>query len=572
MKVSRNNGQGSHGLPEVHGQGSGSHGGWPRGFRAVFQELAGIILSVLLFYLANPNDISHDGFGLLGFFALLPLMWTIHRAPFWRLALYGPFVGFITYALFNIWLVNFHPMAIFIVPVIYAAYYMLLIPLLKLPVLTMGSYAWIAQLFIWLGYEYLRTRGFLGYAYGIVGYTQYLNIPLVNVASLTGVWGVSLLVILPQFFAAQVLASPSEWNVKSRRFIIPASSILILHALAVTYGVASQVDYSGAPEVKMALVQQNVDPKIGGTRAYRNSMDASIRQTRLALEEAPDTELVVWSETSFIPAIDFHSRYRTQPERYELVDELLEYIDSTNIPVLLGNGDGQLQLNDDGEYIRNDYNAVYLYRDRDDSEIYRKLHLVPFTEHFPYEKQFPWLHRLLVENDTSFWEKGEEWTIFRLENGLEEMESLEFATPICFEDTFGYLSRGFVQRGAQLIINLTNDSWAESVPSATQHLAMAVFRTTENRRSMVRSTNGGMTAVIDPNGRIIDSNEPFTESYIISDVPVYTASNGLYTRIGDLFAYLSLSAGIISVIASCVLLIFRPGKRSGTEQNTQTTT
>lgn len=563
MKVSRKSGQGSPVLQNDHEHVTGKPAGQSRGFRSVIQELAGIILSVLLFYLANPNDISHDGFGLLGYVSLLPLMWTIHRAPLWRLAVYGPFIGFFTYALFNLWLVNFHPLAIFIVPVIYAAYYLLLIPLLKLPVLSMGSYAWIAQLFIWLGYEYLRTRGFLGYAYGIVGYTQYLNIPLVNVASLTGVWGVSLLVILPQFFAAQILADPERWNVKSKPFLIPAVSILVLHALAVSYGTASQVDYSQAPRVKMALVQQNVDPKIGGTRAYRNSMDASIRQTRLALEQAPDTELVVWSETSFIPAIDFHSRYRTQPERYELVDELLEYIDSTNVPVLLGNGDGQLRLNEEGEYIRNDYNAVYLYRDRDDSEIYRKLHLVPFTEHFPYERQFPWLHRLLVENDTSFWEKGEEWTIFRLEQGLEELDSLQFATPICFEDTFGYLSRGFVQRGAQLIINLTNDSWAESIPSATQHLAMAVFRTTENRRSMVRSTNGGMTAVIDPNGRIIDSNEPFTESYIVSDVPVYTASDGVYTRLGDLFAYIFLISGIISVIAAVVLLVIRSPGNSG---------
>jgi apolipoprotein N-acyltransferase len=528
------------------------------------KELAGLALSVLLFYLAFPNDISYRGFGFLGFVALLPLIWTVNRTPIWRLAIYGPITGFATYALFNVWLINFHPMAIFIVPVIYASYYLVLLPLLKLPVLSLGRHAWIAQVAVWLAYEYLRIQGFLGYAYGIIGYTQYLNIPLVNFAEYTGVWGVSLLVIAPQFLLAQVIggesprtliASARELAYRRRVEIIVLTSLLVA---APVIGMLSTVDYSASPAVKMALVQQNVDPWIGGTRAYRASMDASIRQTRLALEEAPDTEMVVWSETSFIPAIEYHSRYRTDPERYELVDELLAYIDSTGIPVLLGNGDGQLYLNENGEYERRDYNAVYLYRGRNDYQIYRKLHLVPFTEHFPYERQFPWLHRLLVENDTSFWNKGEEWTVF-------EVDGLKFSAPICFEDTFGYLSRGFVREGAELIINLTNDSWSKSVPSATQHLAMAVFRATENRRTVVRSTNGGMTAVIDPNGRIIATNEPFTESYIVTEVPVYTGRTGVYTAIGDLFAYIFLVGGMISVLLSLGLIVVQARARNNQE-------
>jgi apolipoprotein N-acyltransferase len=522
----------------------------------VAKELAGLTLSVLLFYLAFPNDISYRGFGFLGFIALLPLIWTINRTPLWRLFLYGPLTGFATYALFNIWLVNFHPMAIFIVPVIYATYYLLLMPLMKLPVLGLGRHAWIAQVLIWLGYEYLRTQGFLGYAYGIIGYTQYLFIPLVNFAEYTGVWGISLIVIAPQFFVAQLAASGklasirSRWIELFRRYRYELAALMILMWVPVLIGALSMVDYSTAPTSRMALVQQNVDPWIGGTRAYRASMDASIRQSRAALAEDPDLDMIVWSETSFIPAIEYHSRYRTDPERYELVDELLAYIDGVGIPFLLGNGDGQLYLNDEGEYERRDYNAVYLYRGRDDSQIYRKLHLVPFTEHFPYERQFPWLHRLLVENDTSFWNKGEEWTVF-------EVDGLKFSSPICFEDTFGYLSRGFVRRGADVIINLTNDSWSQSVPSATQHLAMAVFRATENRRTVVRSTNGGMTAVIDPNGRIIADNEPFTESYIIADVPVYTGRTGIYTSIGDVFAYLFLAGGGVSIIISLYAYIRR---------------
>ena len=543
---------------------------------SVALELAGIVLSIFLFYLAFPNNLSHKGFGVLAFIALLPLLRVVKQAPLWRLCMYGPIVGFGTYALFNIWLVNFHPLAIFIVPLVYAAYYLLLIPFLKLPVYALGRFAWVGQLLIWLAFEYLRTQGFLAYPYGIIGYTQYLNIPLVNFASLTGIWGVSALVLIPQFFLAQEMPALKALRLKPaalgfrldrlKVFVLKFRPELIVMGLlflfAFVYGRLSQVDYDGAPRVKMALVQQNVDPWVGGSRAYRASMEASIRQTRLALAEAPDIDLIVWSETSFIPAIEFHSRYRTEVDKYELVDELLAYIDSIDRPVLLGNGDGRLVLNDEGEYDREDYNAVYLYKNRNESQIYRKLHLVPFTEYFPFKTQLPWLYKILQDNDTSFWERGDEWTVFELD-GLDELPQLRFSTPICFEDSFGYLSRGFVQRGAELIINLTNDSWSKSIPAATQHAAMAVFRSAENRRSLVRSTNGGLTAVIDPNGRILDTNTPFTESYIISEVPVYTASTGLYTQIGDLFAHIFLVLSILTVIFSVIRII---GQRQGSRQ------
>ncbi len=99
---------------------------------------------------------------------------------------------------------------------------------------------------------------------------------------------------------------------------------------------------------------------------------------------------------------------------------------------------------------------------------------------------------------------------------------VRFSTPICFEDTFGYLCRGFVSRGADVLVNITNDAWSFSVPGAMQHMTMAVFRAVENRRSVVRSTNGGMTNIIDPNGRILFSLPPFTEGYLSGTVPVHT--------------------------------------------------
>jgi len=160
--------------------------------------------------------------------------------------------------------------------------------------------------------------------------------------------------------------------------------------------------------------------------------------------------------------------------------------------------------------------------------IYRKLHLVPFTEHFPYEKQFPAIHRALVNADTHFWEKGTEAKVF-------DGPGFTFSTPICFEDTFGYISRKFAQNGAQIIVNMSNDAWSKSLPAQNQHLSMAVFRAVENRLSLVRATASGQTCGIAPNGRIIAMAPPFTETALVVAIPVVKGYT-VYTRLGDFTA------------------------------------
>ena len=197
-----------------------------------------------------------------------------------------------------------------------------------------------------------------------------------------------------------------------------------------------------------------------------------------------------------------------------------------------------------------DYNAAILF-DRDRIvDTYRKLHLVPFTESFPFQKTLPAVYDWLVNADTHFWEKGTVYTVF-------EAGGVRFSTPICFEDTFGYLCRGFVSRGADVLVNITNDAWSFSVPGAMQHSTMAVFRAVENRRSVVRSTNAGMTTIIDPNGRILSTLPPFTERYLLGTVPVHTGTKTLYTRWGDWFPFLLLALAAAGLGAGFVLRLAR---------------
>lgn len=504
----------------------------PSKLRAVGENLALLGLGAFLFAGAFPNPIAETGIAPLAFIAIIPVLPVIHRSSWVGIGFYGIFYGFGTYAVFNYWLANFHPLAIFIVPTIYAGYFFVVFPALKAADSLYPKHGYLVQAAIWIAYELLRTKWYLGYAYGILGYSQYRFTPFIQIADFGGVWIVSLLVVLPSLYLGNALRHGKDGFlpfVRSHRRFPAVYLLLVLGTLG--YGLISPVDHSQSPKWRVALVQQNVDPWVGGFRAYEASLEALVRQSDLALDENPD--IVIWSETSFVPAIHYHTRYREDQETYELVRRLTEYLEEKDPPFVIGNSDGQLVRNDAGEFERVDYNAVLLHDQGLFSDPYRKLHLVPFTEHFPYEAQLPWLYNLLVENNTTFWEKGNDWTVF-------EAAGVRFSTPICFEDTFGYLSRGFVNRGAEVIVNLTNDSWAFSVPSAMQHMGMAVFRAVENRRTVVRSTNGGMTTTIDPNGKIRNMLPAFIEGYLVDDVPVYTDTKTIYTRFGDWLAYLSL--------------------------------
>jgi apolipoprotein N-acyltransferase len=506
-------------------------------------DLSLIVAAAVLFSFAFPSVVSSWGWFPLAYVSLVPLFVLVHRSRWSTVWLYGLLYGFVTYSLFNYWLLNFHPLAIFIVPVIYAVYFGLLFPLLKLADTAFPRYGYLLQIAIWVAYEYLRLQGFLGYAYGIIGYSQYLVTPLVAISALTGVWGVSLLVVFPSAFISAglrggVRGALGSLRAFTRRHRIEAVGYLVVLALGLGYGFTSRVDYSEARSWRVAMVQQNIDPWRGGLETYRDSLDALVRQSNRALQENPD--IVVWSETSFVPAIEYHTRYRPDPRIYELVVELRRYLELHDVPFVIGNSDAYLSRGLDGSLERLDYNSVLLYQDGDFSTVYRKLHLVPFTEHFPYEETFPRFHQLLVENDTTFWEAGDEHTIF-------ESDGVRFATPICFEDTFGYLSREFVRRGADVIVNMTNDGWSSSVPAQMQHMAMAVFRATENHRTVIRSTNSGMTTVIDPNGRIQGMLEPFTEDFMVTDVPVYTGSTTPYTRYGDWAAWAAVAGSAVAL-------------------------
>jgi apolipoprotein N-acyltransferase len=472
---------------------------------------------------------------------------------------WGALYGYASYALFNYWLGAFHPLAGVIVNSIYLVYMAVVFFALRLAVVFFPRRAYIVQWAIWLGYEYLRTLGFLGYAYGITGYSQWQAIPLIQIAGIFGVWGVSALVVFPSAWlgaavnkvdlgGSVALGNKATFGgiasfFRSEKVSAIAWAAALVAALG--YGLAAPSDYSSARQVNIALIQHNTDPWKGGILEYRNNFVRLRRLSDRALAAEPKPDMVVWSETAFVPRIYWHQIHRYDQASWLLVKDLLDYLAVQDVPFVIGNDDARMDpaKNPNAEEgYRVDYNAVMLYERGENTGIYRKLHLVPFTENFPFRKQFAAIYEVLLNNDTHFWEQGTEATVF-------DGPGFAFSTPICFEDTFGYLSRRFVQNGADLIVNLSNDAWSQSLPAQNQHLTMAVFRAVENRRAMVRSTASGQTCGIDPSGKIIAMAPPLAEAWLTVTVPIVEGKHTLYTRWGD---YL----GIGFALSAVLLLLF----------------
>ncbi len=511
-------------------------------------ELLLLAGAALIFALSFPSFLSQWGWFPLAFIALTPVFIVVHRAGWVRTVLYGAFFGFASYALYNYWLGSFHPLTLLIVPPIYSVYFLAVFPLLKAADSLFPRYGFILQALIWVAYEFAKIQGFLGYSYGVIGFSQYLFLPLARLSSVTGVWGVSLIVVFPSALLGNALKNGfGEFVSFLRRMRVPVLLYAAVFAAVAVFGLLNKTDLDSVPRRKVVLVQQNVDPWKGGNKTYAKTLEILTRLSRKALAEDPSIDIVIWSETSFVPAIDWHTRYRTDRVAFGLVKELREFLAQQTVPFVLGNDDGQLAKDERGRDIRVDYNAAILFDKGEIVDIYRKLHLVPFTEDFPYKETLPQIYQWLKDADTHFWEKGDEYTVF-------EAGDVRFSTPICFEDTFPNLNRQFIRRGAEMLVNLTNDAWSKAVACEMQHMSIAAFRTLENKRTLVRSTNGGITCMIDPNGRITAMLPPFTEGYLIAEAPVYTASQTLYTRWGDWFAIL---VSILALLGLAGGLLYR---------------
>jgi apolipoprotein N-acyltransferase len=226
----------------------------------------------VLFTLSHPNPLIENGIPLLAWIAYIPILLLIQRNSILMCAGWGAIYGYLTYLLFNYWLTIFHPMAGVTVYTIYLVFLAAVFLFFKLADIFYPKKAYLVQWMIWIAYEFMCTKGFLGYPYGITGYSQWQIIPLIQIASITGVWGVSALVAFPSFWLAA--AFKNQTGILSNSIFEITSSIAaffkkekvsaIVWAAALifsfVYGITYTKDIPVSPSVQIALIQHNSYP------------------------------------------------------------------------------------------------------------------------------------------------------------------------------------------------------------------------------------------------------------------------------------------------------------------------
>ena len=553
-----------------------------RSLRTLCSEVLVLLASAFVLAASFPGFLTDDGIAPLVFVALIPVFMVIRNTT-WRCVWFHGFLfGLVYYFFFNYWLKGFHALAIVIAPVIKGGEMLLLFLALKAIDEAFPKKGYILKGAVWAAYAYLAENWFAGYPYGNIVYALYPYPVLYQIADITGIWGIICLMVFPQAAAADylypwVMGKRGSFCLWLKSNLIPLIIWALLSVASIIYGIFSLAyweDRTPSSTMRVACVQHNHDSWKGGYNTYRSNFNNLKRYTTESLVTDPD--LVIWSETAFVPSVAWHTTYDAKGTVWEDIHDLtidfVEYAESIGVPLLTGNpksviADPSLPpYDEDGNKNSVEYNTVILFQDGEIKGEYIKQHLVPFTEHFPYEKQLPWLYNLLKAMDYNWWIPGTEPTVFDL-NGVH------FSTPICYEDAFGVLNAEYVASGAEVIINMTNDNWSKKPSAEWQHAEIAAFRSVETRKAMVRGTNSGITCLIVPTGEIQDPMKPFSMGTHTYEVPVYSQSdygNTFYVEHIDLFAKVAIGVSIAALaywlIRKLYFLYLYLSKRKGEEK------
>jgi apolipoprotein N-acyltransferase len=380
---------------------------------------------------------------------------------------------------------------------------------------------WIGHLTLpalWVGAEFVRAR-IIGHPWGLLGYTQHAQLGLIQIAALTGVYGVSFLVALGNVVIAEAIRASRGCSVRAiaRSLLVPTAVVLTLWCLG--FAVAERGPAGGFAARPVAIVQTNVPPAYQWTRAYsERQLLAHLRATE-ELSQTVHPALIVWPE---------HAVTRYLESEPMLAARLGALATSRGADLLFG-----VPRFEGGHT----YNSIRLITSGGrNGGYYDKQRLLPFAEANPLSTPA----NTAPSNDPHVFTSGDGPGVLR--------SFVNLGLSICFEITYPELVNRSVQAGAELLVNVSNDGWldAGNGVAGRQHFAMAVFRAVETRRYLVRATTTGVSGFVDPYGRVLQTLGPRTAGVLTASV----AGRGTitpYVRFGDTFAVVCLAVAAASI-------------------------
>jgi apolipoprotein N-acyltransferase len=419
------------------------------------------------------------------------------------------------------------------------------------------TFGLVALPFVWVTFEWLHALGEFAFPWLTLGNTQTYQLGKIQFAEITGVYGISLwlLVINVLFFFLLMQLLREAGNKVYTRHLYIGGAIVIIYLLPDLY--RTTIDENrflnpGAPTLNVGIVQPNLDPWDKWEGAKSSGKQWGAVEKLLSLTRAQKNngvQLSVWPETALLfdlPAHDLeYSQFRAA-------------VDTLGMSIVSGYTSYRFYREGDaptsssvirGSSVHYDsYNSILFIQPHNRRfQRYAKMRLVPFAERIPYAEAVPFLiEPLRWSVGISNWGIGKDSTVFEDSAGRSK-----FLAMVCYESIFPEFVASFVKRGAQFLVFITNDSWWGNTSGARQHNQFAILRSIENRRWVVRCANGGISSFIDPMGRMHERTQMYVETEI-NRVIVPRTEETFYTRHGDWLARGSAAVSGLFLLASVV--------------------
>ena len=495
------------------------------------------LLAVGLTGLLHPLCFPHFDLGWLAWVVLVPFHWALTGLTGGKAFRYGWLTGTIAFTGTIPWVItamNQFGQLPFVVSTL------LMLFLTTYLGLFVGIYAWgyarlnqkacpwlwLAAPSLWVSLEYLRTYAFSGFPWALLGYSQYQWLSIIQVSDMTGVYGVSFLVVMGNMTVTTLLNGLGTRHEKRRGPFPwqPALAFPIILSITLAYGQWQMNQQAildeSAQSLTVGLVQANITQDKKWDKTY---IDETLRRyTTLSQQTGKNLDLLIWPEA----ATPF---FFEKELSYQKI--ILSVLRDTQSPLLFGSPTLRSEPNGTPYLLNSAYvlSPELLLAGR-----YDKRHLVPFGEFMPLKSILSFVNKFVV--GIGDFKPGQGPMTLTVPDSTNKVSPI-FAVPICFEVIFPDLVRQMAKEGANFLVTITNDAWFGDSAAPYQHFAKAVFRAVENHRAIARAANTGISGLIGPDGRILTATPIFTQQAVTGSIPLRTASPTFYTQYGDVFSW-----------------------------------
>lgn len=495
-------------------------------------KIALAALTGLLIFLSFPKH----GSGIFAWVALIPLFFALQEVPPRKGFKIGFGAGFVAHIGILYWIAyvvvqyGYHPIYVGVAATlllssylsVYTAFFAFGVVFFRDKRIPF----FLSAPLVWSLLDYARSQILTGFPWEHLAHSQYLYGKVIQITDITGTYGITFTIVLVNAVIYDLLSQ------RSRKSYLIAESVAasIILALIIIYG---HIRIGGVDELlkkarglDVTLVQGNIDQNLKWNPHYQMQTIDIYRSLSLQSAPAPGG-LIVWPET----ATPFYFQQRSAVQA-----AVVETAVASRSALLFGSPSYETN----GSNISYMNSAFLLRPDGTQSGRYDKVHLVPYGEYVPLRSLFPFINKLVAGVGDFMPGKG----YYPL-----TIDDNRLGVLICYEGILPDAAREYKRKNAELLVNITNDAWFGRTSAPYQHLSMTVFRAIENRLYLVRAANTGISAIVDPTGKILASTGLFERTTLKGNVKMIDDKT-FYAAYGDLFVYLCATALVVLVILS----------------------